>query len=151
MVKENQSFLCNRNSYVACICYRFYRKYGWRKVYCKILKKSNQFTYVTSITGNDGEKADVYESSLSKEDTVMTIIESVDGNVLDVEEDKTPGSESIAILTEDEYCMVYISVSNEVLVQISNRKYAILQIKSLITHLHIPIVITEDITTLLHI
>lgn len=94
------------------------------KSIAKFLKKSNQFTYVTSITGNDGEKADVYESSLSKEDTVMTIIESVDGNVLDVEEDKTQGSESIAILTEDEYCMVYISVSNEVLVQISNRKYA---------------------------
>ncbi len=94
------------------------------KSIAKFLKKSNQFTYVTSITGNDGEKADVYESSLSKEDTVMTIIEAVDGNVLDVEEDKTQGSESIAILTEDEYCMVYISVSNEVLVQISNRKYA---------------------------
>ena len=94
------------------------------KSIAKFLKKSNQFTYVTSITGNDGEKADVYESSLSKEDTVMTIIEAVEGNVLDVEEDKTLGSESIAILTEDEYCMVYISVSNEVLVQISNRKYA---------------------------
>lgn len=90
----------------------------------KYLKKSEQYDYVTSITGNDKQKADVYHSPYDLDATVRDIIDAVDGNTLDVQQNTEDDDTSVAILTSKEYCLVYISEDEQVLVQISSRKYA---------------------------
>lgn len=82
------------------------------------------YTYVTSITGNDKEKADVYRSSETMDLTAKDILEGIKGQTDDVQQNTEDGDESIAILTDEEYCLIYTSEDNEVLVQISSRKYA---------------------------
>ena len=90
----------------------------------KYLKKSEQYDYVTSITGNDKQKADVYHSPYDLDATVRDIIDAIDGNTLDVQQNTEDDDTSVAILTSKEYCLVYISEDEQVLVQISSRKYA---------------------------
>lgn len=85
---------------------------------------TSAYVYVTSITGNGREKADVYwAASGSINMTSMAIIEAVDGNVTDVQQNNEDGDDSVAILTDDEYCLVYTSEDDEVLVQVSSREY----------------------------
>lgn len=91
----------------------------------RYLEKNTFFTYVTSITGEDKQKADVYKSSLDLDTTARKIIDELEGNTEDVQQNTEDGDESIAILTRNEYCLVYLSEQeDEVLVQVSNRKYA---------------------------
>lgn len=90
----------------------------------KYLKKSSQYTYVTSITGQKKEKADVYKSSSTLDYTVKDVLDAVDGDTEDVQQNTEDGDSSVAILTRKEYCLIYVSEDNEVLVQISSRKYA---------------------------
>ncbi len=91
----------------------------------KYLKKTTAtYTYKTSITGTDKQDADVYVSSLSLDATAKDIIHAIDGNTTDVQQNTEDGDKSIAIMTKKEYCLVYESESSEVLVQISNRKFA---------------------------
>lgn len=95
----------------------------------KYLKKSEDYTYVTSITGINNQKAKVYKaaSGSSIGSTAMNIINAIDGETQKVQQD-TEANEgedaSVGILTEKEYCLVYRSEDGDVLIQVSDRKYA---------------------------
>ncbi|MBS6395575.1 MAG: DUF4178 domain-containing protein [Clostridiales bacterium] len=82
------------------------------------------YTYVTSITGNNKEKADVYRSAYDLDTTVRDILDGIEGQTEDVQQNTEDGDNSVGILTEKEYCLVYESEENEILVQICTRKYA---------------------------
>lgn len=56
--------------------------------------------------------------------TARDIIQAVEGDVEDVQQNTEDEDDSIAILTDNEYCLVYTSSDNETLVQISERSYA---------------------------
>lgn len=91
----------------------------------KYLKNSPHYAYETSITGNEKQNADVYKSYLPDVDTVAKdIINNIDGNTESVQQNTEDGDNSIAILTKKEYCLVYQSEDNAILVQVSSRKYA---------------------------
>ena len=92
----------------------------------KHLKNDSSFSYVTSITGSKDQKADVYKSLLSLDLTAKNIISGIDGKTESVQQNTEDGDTSIAILTKKEYCLVYTSEDQEVLVQISKRKYTYL-------------------------
>ena len=88
-----------------------------------------QYSYVTSITGASGQKADVYKAgpSYTIDFVAEDIITAIEGDTEYVQKDEEAGDGeegSVAILTKKEYCLVYPSEDNEVLVQVSNRKYA---------------------------
>lgn len=87
------------------------------------LKKTAGFTYVTSITGSQRQKADVYKSSYDVDTTVKMIIDAIDGKTEHVQQNTEDGDTSVGILTKKEYCLVYTS-EDGVLVQVSSRKYA---------------------------
>lgn len=90
----------------------------------KYLKKSSSYEYVTSITGSTSKDADVYKSGLTLDGTARDIINAIDGKTESVQQNNEDDDKSIAILTKKEYCYIYISEDNEVLVQISSREYA---------------------------
>lgn len=90
----------------------------------KYLKNSSSYTYVTSITGGHKQKANVYKSSYSLDDTIYDILNAIEGNTENVQQNTENGDQSVAILTSKEYCLVYVSEDNDILVQISSRKYA---------------------------
>ncbi len=88
------------------------------------LKSSGIYTYVTSITGKEEQKADVYSSYSTVEETAKNIITGIEGDTENVQQNTEDGDNSIAILTKKEYCLVYNSEDNQVLVQVSPRKFA---------------------------
>lgn len=90
----------------------------------KYLKKSSDFTYVTSITSdiNEKEKADVYKTTLSVQSAAEHILKKVANKVTNVDENAEGGT--VTILTSKEYALVYTSEDNETLVQVSSRGYA---------------------------
>ncbi len=93
----------------------------------KYLKKNDSYTYVTSITGNEKQSADVYRapSGYSIDTTAKDIINAIEGYTEYVQQDDDTEAEgAIAILTEKEYCLIYKSIDDTVLVHVSNRKYA---------------------------
>lgn len=90
----------------------------------RYLKESSVYNYVTSITGSQDEKADVYETIGDIDWTARDIIEAINGNTVDVQQDTEEGEGSVAILTDKEYCLIYTSEDGNTLVQISTRKYA---------------------------
>ncbi len=92
----------------------------------KYLKKNDSYTYVTSITGNEKQKADVYEApaGYSIGTTARDIIDAIEGDTQYVQQDDAETEGSIAILTDKEYCLIYNSVDEKVLVHVSDREYA---------------------------
>ncbi|MDU2993709.1 MAG: DUF4178 domain-containing protein, partial [Clostridium sp.] len=96
---------------------------GSRKI-SEYLKTSINYEYSTSITSEveSDERADVYKTSLTVDGSSKDIIDGIDGDVEDVQENPDDGT--VAILTKDEYCLVYFSESNETLVQVSSRLYS---------------------------
>lgn len=84
---------------------------------------AKNYEYVTSITGENSKKADVYLSQLDVEQTAKDIIRAIKGKTSDVHQNKEEEDHSIAIMTKNEYCLIYESEDNEVLVQISSREY----------------------------
>lgn len=88
------------------------------------MKKTSSYSYVTSITGSEKEKADVYKSTMTVDATVKDIIDAIDGKTENVQQNTDDGDTSVGILTKKEYCLVYTSEDNDVLVQVSSRKYA---------------------------
>ncbi|MDE6759513.1 MAG: DUF4178 domain-containing protein [Lachnospiraceae bacterium] len=90
----------------------------------KYLKKSAKYTYVTSITGNLKQDADVYKTTVNLDTAVKDIINGIEGDTQDVQQNTEDGDNSVAILTDKEYCLVYVSEENETMIQISSRKYA---------------------------
>lgn len=87
------------------------------------LAKSSNFTYVTSMTAdlNEKSKADVYSTTLSTDAAAKLIIDAVGGKTEDVQQSEEDGS--IAIMTKEEYCLVYKDEEGQTLVQISKRLY----------------------------
>lgn len=90
----------------------------------KYLDKTSTYIYQTSITGTEGEKADVYMTYYDVDSAAKDIIAGIDGKTEDVQQNTEDGDDSVAILTSKEYCLVYTSEDGETLVQISTRKYA---------------------------
>ena len=72
--------------------------------------------------GENSEKASVYSTSLSVELAAKNIIDGIDGEVADVQENIEDSS--VAILTKDEYCLVYSDEAGQTLAQVSTRLYA---------------------------
>lgn len=89
----------------------------------KFLKNNAQFTYQTSITSdlNSKERADVYSSDLPVEEAVKAVIQAIDGETEGVQ--KSAQEDSVAILTKNEYCLVYTGTDQTTMVQISSRAY----------------------------
>ncbi|MCI8409726.1 MAG: DUF4178 domain-containing protein [Lachnospiraceae bacterium] len=87
---------------------------------------TSTYTYRTSVTSDldTAEKADVYVSTYNIDATARDIIQAVEGDVEDVQQNTEDEDDSIAILTDNEYCLIYTSSDNETLVQISKRSYA---------------------------
>lgn len=87
------------------------------------LSGNTHFSYQTSITSdlNSKKKAQVYSSALSVDDTVKAIIQAINGETEDVQ--KNEEDDSVAILTKNEYCLVYTSTEQSTMVQISSRAY----------------------------
>lgn len=92
----------------------------------KYLKKSNSYTYETSITGNEKQTADVYRAPVGYtiEITARDIINAIEGDTQYVQKDDTETEGALAILTDKEYCLIYMSLEDTVLVQVSDREYA---------------------------
>lgn len=92
----------------------------------KYLAKSDSYTHVTSITGNEKQKAKVYQAppNATIDSVARNIIDAIEGNTQYVQQDDTETEGAIAILTNKEYCLIYESLQDHVLVQISGRKYA---------------------------
>ncbi|ETP71882.1 hypothetical protein UYO_2111 [Lachnospiraceae bacterium JC7] len=92
------------------------------------LKQDQRFSYVTSITGNENQKADVYENILSyatTDDTARDIIEGIEGNTESVTQKDDEKDGDIAIVTKKEYCLIYHPEDEpeKIYIQVSNRKY----------------------------
>lgn len=99
---------------------------GSKKI-SKYLKNTYSYTYTTSITGNEKQTADVYQYAYDTktDDVAKDIINGIAGDTESVTQKDDKEDEEIAILTKDEYCLVYHPEDDAkvVLVQISNRKY----------------------------
>lgn len=92
----------------------------------KAIEKDSHFKYVTSITGEDNEKARVYSAgnTLTMDYIAKCIIDDIEGDTVAVQQDTEEEEGSIGILTKKEYCLVYRSEDGEILAQVSDRKYA---------------------------
>lgn len=90
----------------------------------KFLSSNSAFTYTTSITSdiNPKEKADVYQTPLSVDLAVRTILDGIDGKTEEVQQNEEDSS--TALLTKEEYCLVYTSEEGTTMVQISSRAFA---------------------------
>lgn len=101
-----------------------------QKTIAKYVKEAYDFTYETSITGNEKQKADVYKYDTfgriaTTDDAALEIINGIDGKTVSVTQKDDKTNEEIAILTQKEYCLIYHpdGEENKVYVQVSNRKY----------------------------
>ena len=93
----------------------------------KYVSKSSNYEYVTSITGNQKQKADVYKYIISDttDNVARNIIDGIDGYTESVTQKDDVSNDTIAILTKKEYCLIYHPEGQEdvVYVQVSGRKY----------------------------
>ncbi len=89
----------------------------------KYLEKSSAYEYTTSITGSENEKATVYQTDYSIDTATKDIIDAINGDTIDVQQNEEDGDNTVTILTDKEYCIIYTSEDNETLVQVSTRKY----------------------------
>ena len=98
-----------------------------KKTIAKFVSKSSLYEYVTSITGNEKQKADVYEYFITTTtDTVAkSIIDGIEGDTESVTQKDEVEDSEIAIVTDKEYCLIYHPEDNaeKVYVQVSKRKY----------------------------
>lgn len=89
------------------------------------------YNYVTSVTGNNNHKANIYEYDRSYEDknldeVAKDIIQGIRGNTeLVTANHPSMKDGSISILTKKEYCLLYYPKDKKktVYIQVSNRKY----------------------------
>ena len=93
----------------------------------KYVKNSSLYTYETSITGQEKQKADVYEfyTSVKTDYVAQDIINGIEGYTQSVTQKDDQDDAEIAIVTDKEYCLVYHAEddADHVYVQISSRKY----------------------------
>ena len=91
------------------------------------LDSDSQYELKTAITsdGNEKEKAVVYHSYLSVDAVAKDIIYALEGEVESVQQNTEDDDQSVAILTDDEYCLIYESgdIEEVTLIQISSRSY----------------------------
>lgn len=90
----------------------------------KYVDKTAAYTYVTSITGGEKQKARVYSTEYSLDMATKDIIAGIEGDTEYVQQDDTETDGAIGILTPKEYCLIYTSVDGDTYVQVSSRKYA---------------------------
>lgn len=83
-----------------------------------------KFTYVTSITGTNNQKAAIYESSSTLDDTVKAIIEELGKSVVEVKGNNDFNDRSVGILTKTEYCLIYTSTENTTYVRVEPREFS---------------------------
>ncbi|MBR1470390.1 MAG: DUF4178 domain-containing protein [Lachnospiraceae bacterium] len=93
----------------------------------KYIEKSSSYAYVTSITGSQNQKADVYEYATTDttDNVAMNIINGIEGDTESITQKDDVSDDSIAILTKKEYCLIYHpeGMEDKVYVQVSGRKY----------------------------
>ena len=93
----------------------------------KYVKNSSLYTYETSITGQEKQKADVYEfyTSVKTDYVAQDIINGIEGYTQSVTQKDDQDDAEIAIVTDKEYCLVYHAEddADHVYVQVSSRKY----------------------------
>lgn len=83
------------------------------------------FTYVTSITGNDGEKSTIYQSPYATVgETVRTIINAMEGRNLTTYQHEINEDNAVALLTPYEYCLIYEDTEHRILVRDESRQFA---------------------------
>ena len=93
----------------------------------KYLDKSAKYSYVTSVTGNEKQKAKVYKAkdSATIDSVSKDIIDAIEGNTQYVQQDDSETEGAVAILTKKEYCIIYPALEQGgILIQVSNRKFA---------------------------
>ncbi len=93
----------------------------------KYVKNSSLYTYETSITGQEKQKADVYKfyNSVKTDHVAKNIINGIEGYTQSVTQKDDQDDAEIAIVTDKEYCLVYHAEgdADHVYVQVSSRKY----------------------------
>lgn len=113
--------------WTALICFFFFMVTKPDKKISNYLESSYRYTYETSISGNEKQKADVYvyQYNTTTDEVAKDIIDGIEGDTQSVTQKDETADEEIAIMTEDEYCLVYHPEEDEeiVYVQVSNRKY----------------------------
>lgn len=91
------------------------------------LNQSGGYTYETSLTGNENQEATVYRYNMTSttDDVAKDIITGIEGETESVTQKDNMTDSQIAIMTDDEYCLVYHPEGDDdmVYVQISDRKY----------------------------
>lgn len=91
------------------------------------IKGNSNYEYVTSITGSESQKADVYKYNASDitDNVAKDLIKGIEGETESVTQMDDISNEQIAIVTKKEYCLVYHPEEDPdiVYVQISDRKY----------------------------
>ena len=110
-------------TFVAPACSTLFNNMSVNKSISKYLYKSSSYTYQTSITGNEKQKATVYAyaTSATTDDVAKDIIQGINGYTESVTQKDDTTDEEIAILTNKEYCLVYHPEYEEDVV--SDRKY----------------------------
>lgn len=94
----------------------------YRKIY-SFLDESSSFKFKTAITSdyNSKEKASVYQTALTLDAAVKKIIDGIEGDVEYIQQNNEDDDTSVAIITNNEYCLIY--EAEGVWVQVSSRSY----------------------------
>ena len=89
----------------------------------KIDSDNTNYKFETAITGLENKTADIYTSTESSDYVAKDIIKKIEGDIEYVQENPLD-TNTIAILTKDEMCIVYrSSVNNSTLVHLAERKW----------------------------
>ncbi len=111
---------------VACKVYFFGEENDGIKEYLK--ESTSKYQYVTSITGQHKQKAQVYEAlrASGTDGVTRDIIDGVNGETENISQNsENTADQSISIVTKNEYALVYIpeDAPDKVYIQVSDRKY----------------------------
>ena len=100
---------------------------GVNKNISKYLESSEKYVFETSLSGNENQKATVYvyHTPATTDDVARDIIQGIAGYTESVTQKDDKNNQEIAILTNQEYCLVYHPENEEqkVYIQVSGRKY----------------------------
>ncbi|CEI73033.1 DUF4178 domain-containing protein [Romboutsia hominis] len=106
---------------IILIVYMFISDKNFIQNYFK--NNSSKYTYYTSITSdaNSKLKADVYYTSMSMDESAKDIIDKATTLIEEVQ--SSDDEYSVAILTKDEYAVVYIGMDDKTYIQVCPREY----------------------------
>lgn len=94
------------------------------KTFDKCIDSSTGFTYQTSLTASNKEKADIYRTTQSVDAATKAILNCMEGNVSDVMQSSIDNNEAVSLLDSKQYVLVYKGTDGGTLVQKSSRKFA---------------------------